>query len=113
MLAPLLQQQQGGEDADLLAALPDDELLALLLMAERRAGKRSFWWPYLRYAHCIVWSRERGLIDLVLTGTHHRFAYRSVIPEEYDTPLYWGEEERKHLAGTNVLLLAQVRLGIE
>lgn len=32
-----------------------------------------------------------------------------MVPEEYDTPLYWGEEERKHLAGTNVLLLTTVR----
>lgn len=32
-----------------------------------------------------------------------------MIPEEYDTPLYWGEEERRHLAGTNVLLLTKVR----
>lgn len=32
-----------------------------------------------------------------------------MVPEEYDTPLYWGEEERRHLAGTNVLLLTTVR----
>ena len=44
VLAPLT-----AAEADLLAALPDDEVLALLLMAERRAGPRSFWWPYLRW----------------------------------------------------------------
>jgi hypothetical protein len=43
VLAPLVQAEP-----DLIASLPDDELLALLLMAERRAGKASFWWPYLR-----------------------------------------------------------------
>lgn len=56
MLAPLLQAEP-----ELAASLPDDELLALLLMAERRAGKRSFWWPYLRCVRlmcvrCIVGS---------------------------------------------------------
>lgn len=44
VLAPL-----AAAEADLLTALPDDEVLALLLMAERRAGPRSFWWPYLRW----------------------------------------------------------------
>lgn len=42
VLAPLVHAEP-----DLIASLPDDEVLALLLMAERRAGKRSFWWPYL------------------------------------------------------------------
>lgn len=57
----------------------EEELLALMLMAERRAGSKSYWWHYLQ-----------------------------TIPEEYDTPLYWSEEERKHLIGTNVYLLTQM-----
>lgn len=63
----------------LMAFDSKDELLALLLMAERRAGSQSFWWPYL-----------------------------SLMPREYDTPLYWEEEERKYLAGTNVGLLTSM-----
>ena len=30
------------------------------------------------------------------------------MPKEYHTPLYWSEEERKHLIGTNVHLLINV-----
>jgi hypothetical protein len=30
------------------------------------------------------------------------------MPVEYETPLYWTPEERKHLAGTNVAVLTQV-----
>lgn len=51
VLAPL-----AAAEPDLLAALPDDEVLALLLMAERRAGKRSFWWPYLRCVLVVRWD---------------------------------------------------------
>lgn len=66
-------------EPQLLAEEAQDELLALVLMAERRAGRDSFWWPYLK-----------------------------VMPGEYDTPLYWGEEERRYLAGTNVGLLTVI-----
>eukprot|EP00624_Nannochloropsis_granulata_P003675 evm.model.NODE_28528_length_50078_cov_28.909842.18 len=66
-------------EPQLLEKDAQDELLALMLMAERRAGRHSYWWPYLK-----------------------------VMPREYDTPLYWGEEERRYLVGTNVGLLTAI-----
>lgn len=74
----VLRDVVAGEP-QLLAEEAQDELLALVLMAERRAGRHSYWWPYLK-----------------------------VMPGEYDTPLYWGEEERRYLAGTNVGLLTAI-----
>lgn len=74
----VLRDVVAGEP-QLLAEEAQDELLALVLMAERRAGRHSYWWPYLK-----------------------------VMPREYDTPLYWGEEERRYLVGTNVGLLTAI-----
>ena len=72
-------REVAAAEPQLLEEEAQDELLALMLMAERRAAHESFWWPYLQS-----------------------------MPGEYDTPLYWSEEERKHLAGTNVGLLTTI-----
>lgn len=54
-------------------AVAPHALLCFFLCKEQLKGENSFWWPYLK-----------------------------VLPETFDTPLYFDEEDKKFLEGCNL-----------
>jgi len=48
------------------------------------------------------------VFPVVAKGGCIHMVYGRVIPKGYQMPLWWLEEERKHLIGTNVGLLTKV-----
>lgn len=70
--------------AELLASNKLSELacLALYLMYEKKQGKKSFWYPYIREL-----DRQRGRGQLAV-----------------ESPLLWSESELSYLSGSPVLV---------
>ncbi|OQR94953.1 hypothetical protein ACHHYP_00795 [Achlya hypogyna] len=62
------------------STLLHNEVLVLHLVYERLKGEASFWAPFLR-----------------------------TLPETFDTPIYWSQEEFHELKGTNVAMLTNVQ----
>ncbi|KAG0638467.1 hypothetical protein HOY80DRAFT_967431 [Tuber brumale] len=59
--------------ADFISSTTQHATLCMFLCLERLKGKGSLWWPYLR-----------------------------VLPREFDTPLYFSDEDLKYLQGCNL-----------
>lgn len=89
-LVVTLEKVLGNETvAELLASNKLSELacLALYLMYEKKQGKKSFWYPYIREL-----DRQRGRGQLAV-----------------ESPLLWSESELSYLTGSPVLAEIMVR----
>ena len=77
--------------AELLASNKLSELacLALYLMYEKKQGKKSFWYPYIKEL-----DRQRGRGQLAV-----------------ESPLLWSENELSYLAGSPVLVFFSLSFG--